>query len=76
MTPNQEAAVQALREHAGRTVQVLTSGYTANVSQQAVSNSVATVSSAALRGLEKKGFLKIECAYWKGATVTVLGVVV
>lgn len=61
-----------LGRYVGATVEVLTSEYHANVAPQAVRDSVGTVSSAALRGLEARGFIKIELAYWKGATVTVL----
>ncbi len=72
LTANQAEAVYVLSQHAGKTVQVLTSGYTANVSPKAIADSVGTFSSAALRGLQAKGFIRIENAYWKGATVTVL----
>jgi len=71
LTPNQVEAMLYLNQYVGRTVLVLTSGYTANVAPQAVRDSVATVSSAALRGLEAKGLLKVD-AFWKGANVTVL----
>lgn len=70
LTANQADAMQALRGHVGRTVQVATSRYDANVA--ATFQPVAYVNSAALRGLERKGFIRIERAYWKGADVTVL----
>jgi hypothetical protein len=72
LTPNQADAMLALNRYEGQTVEVLTSGYTANVAAKAVRDSVATVSSAALRGLEAKGFVKIVDSYWKGARVSVV----
>jgi hypothetical protein len=72
LTPNQTEAMNVLSQYVGKKVQVLTSGYTANVNPAAVAASVGTFSSAALRGLQAKGFIKIELAYWKGATITVL----
>jgi hypothetical protein len=72
LTQNQSEAMMTLNGYVGQKVQVLTSGYTANVNPQAVRDSVGIMSSAALRGLQAKGFIKIELAYWKGATLTVL----
>ena len=72
LTPNQAAAMAALHSYVGQTVQVLTSQNTANVARQAVANAVGIFSSAALRGLEAKGYIKINLAYWKGANITVL----
>ena len=72
LTENQAEAMLTLNRYVGQTVEVLTSEYTANVAPQAVIKSVGTLKSAALRGLEAKGFIKIELAYWKGATITVL----
>ena len=73
ITANQAAALAGLEAHAGQTVEVLTSGYTANVAPEAVRRAVGgTMSSAALRGLEAKGFIRIEAAYWKGARITVI----
>jgi len=72
LTPNQVDAMLSLNQYEGQTVEVLTSGYTANVAPEAVRSAVATVSSAALRGLEAKGLVKIVDAYWKGARVTVV----
>ena len=73
LTANQAEAMTSLNGYVGKTVEVLTSGYTANVSADFVARAVGgTMSRAALRGLEKKGFIRIEGAYWKGATVTVL----
>jgi hypothetical protein len=72
LTPNQTDAMLSLNQYEGQTVEVLTSGYVANVAPEAVRSAVATVSSAALRGLEAKGLVKIVDAYWKGARVAVL----
>jgi hypothetical protein len=72
LTANQADAMATLNGYVGQKVQVLTSGFTANVNPQAVRDSVGIMSSAALRGLQAKGFIKIELAYWKGATITVL----
>ena len=72
LTANQAEAMMALNGRVGQTVEVLTSGFTANIAPQAVANAVSIFSSAALRGLEAKGFIRIDNAYWKGATITVL----
>jgi hypothetical protein len=72
LTKNQEYALNVLAPHTGKTVEVLTSTYTANVDPKAVADSIGIVSSAALRGLEARGLIRIEVAYWKGARVTVL----
>ena len=72
LTNHQADAMRSLTNYVGRTVNVLTSQYDANVSPAFRDSSVGTMNSAALRGLEKKGFIKIENAFWKGATVTVL----
>lgn len=72
LTKLQLDAMRTLTNYVGETVSVLTSQYDANVSQRAKDESKGTMSSAALRGLESKGFIKIVAAYWKGATVTVL----
>lgn len=72
MTSNQTAAMNVLGKYVGQTVQVLTSQHDANVAAQARADSVGTFNSAALRGLEKRGLIKIDRAYWKGATITVL----
>lgn len=72
LTANQTDAMQKLNGYVGQTVEVLTSQNTANVAREAVQNAVGIFSSAALRGLESKGLIKIELAYWKGARVTVL----
>lgn len=72
LTDNQAEAMNVLGQYVGRTVEVLTSGYTANVAPAAIANAVGTFNSAALRGLEAKGFIRIELAYWKGARITVL----
>lgn len=70
LTDNQVDAMQTLTNYVGRTVQVATSGYLANVAK--TFSPVAITNSAALRGLERKGFIRIEQSYWKGADVTVL----
>jgi hypothetical protein len=72
LTDHQDSAMRSLSNHVGKTVEVLTSQYDANVSPAYRARSVGTFKSAALRGLEIKGFIKIVDAYWKGATVTVL----
>jgi hypothetical protein len=72
LTANQTEALYVLSQYAGQTVQVLTSQYDANVAAKAKADSVGTFSSAAIRGLASKGFIRIEGAYWKGATLTVL----
>lgn len=72
LTKNQRDALAVLARHVGETVEVLTSTMTANVAPAAIRDSVGTVSSAALRGLEARGLIRIDLAYWKGARVTVL----
>ena len=72
LTASQAEAMATLSRYVGQTVQVLTSEYDANIAQAARKASVGTFKSAALRGLETRGLIKIERAYWKGATVTVL----
>ncbi len=72
LTANQNESMITLNQYVGQTVQVLTSQYDANVAAKAKADSVGTFSSAALRGLAAKGFIRIEAAYWKGATLTVL----
>jgi hypothetical protein len=72
LTDNQADAMITLSQYVGQAVQVLTSEYTANVAQAAVAASVGIFKSTALRGLAAKGFIRIEGAYWKGATITVL----
>jgi hypothetical protein len=72
LTANQAEALAVLGQYVGQTVLVLTSGYTANVAPAAIAEAVATVSSAALRGLEARGFIRIETSMWKGARVSVL----
>jgi len=72
LTANQADAMLTLSRYVGQTVQVLTSQYDANIAPAARKASVGTFKSAALRGLESKGLIKIDNAYWKGATITVL----
>lgn len=72
-TQKQIEALDALEQFVGQEeVLILTSGYTANVSDQAVSKAVATINAATLRGLEARGFIRIETKMWKGATISVL----
>lgn len=72
LTNRQADAMMTLGNYVGRSVQVLTSEYTANVSQKAVEDSVGTFKSATLYGLQARGLIKINLAYWKGANITVL----
>lgn len=73
LTRNQMNSMDSLNGHVGETVDVLTSGYTANVAPEFVRRAVGGChSSAALRGLEAKGFIRINRAFWKGANITVL----
>ncbi len=71
LTASQQQAMMTLSNYVGQTVDVLTSQYSANVSRDFVARSVGIFNAAALRGLEKKGFISMK-AFWKGATVTVL----
>lgn len=72
LNERQSDAMRTLSNHVGQTVDVLTSQHTANVAPAAVANSVGTINSATLRGLQAKGMIRIEATYWKGATITVL----
>lgn len=72
LTARQSDAMARLGAYVGQTVQVLTSQYDANVAEAARRASVGTFNAAALRGLHAKGLIRIERAYWKGMTVTVL----
>lgn len=73
LSKSQRDSMIALNQYVGETVDVLTSGYTANVNPEFVARAVGgTHSSAGLRGLERRGFIRIEVAMWKGARVTVL----
>ena len=72
LTKNQAEAMITFSQYVGRTVEVLTSEYTANVNPSFVRTAVGVFNSAALRGLEAKGFIRIDLAFWKGARVTVL----
>lgn len=74
LTPNQAEVAAILNPHLGATVLILTSGYTANVAPAAIKEAVGTIKSATLRGLEARGFLKVE-GMWKGARVTVLKII-
>ncbi len=67
-----EEAMQVLGQYAGKTVEVLTSEYTSNVNPKAIHDAVGTFKSSTLRGLERRGIIRIELAYWKGARITVL----
>lgn len=72
LTPNQESAMRDLSNWKGETILVLTSQYTNNVNPDFVRDAKTTINSATLRGLEKRGLIRIDDAYWRGATVTVL----
>jgi hypothetical protein len=73
LTRHQEDSMASLRHYVGQTVEVMTSHYDRNVNPEFVKRAVGGVhNSAALRGLEAKGYIKIEDAFWKGARITVL----
>lgn len=73
LTANQIDSMHCFNHFVGETVDVLTSGYTANVNPEFVRSAKGGIhKSAALRGLEAKGFIRINRAFWKGANVTVL----
>ncbi len=70
LTANQVHCAPFLNGRVGETVLVLTSGY--DVAPQAQKAAVGYASSAALRGLEARGYIRIDAAFWRGATITVL----
>jgi hypothetical protein len=72
LTALQIDSMRTLSQHVGQTVGVLTSQNTANVNPSFVSSAKGIHSSASLRGLERKGYLRIDNAFWKGATITVI----
>jgi hypothetical protein len=72
LTANQADAMLSLGNYVGETIEVLTSEYDANVDRDFVRRSKGRFNSSTLRGLEAKGFIKIELAFWKGARLTVL----
>jgi hypothetical protein len=72
LTASQLDSMRTLGNYVGQTINVLTSQYTANVDREFVSSAKGIHQSSALRGLEKKGYIHIEQAMWKGASVTVL----
>lgn len=71
LTPSQREALTILAPYAGQTVEVLTSGYTANIAPDAVRSAVATIKSQTLRGLAAQGHIRIIDSYWKGARIHV-----
>lgn len=70
LTANQMDCAHFLNGRVGQTVLVLTSGY--RVAPEAEKTAVGYASSAALRGLEARGYIRIDHAFWRGARVTVL----
>jgi hypothetical protein len=72
LTRHQEDAMCLFRNYVGETIDVSTSYYESGVNPEFLKRRKGVVNSAALRGLEAKGYIKIEEAYWRGATVTVL----
>jgi hypothetical protein len=74
LTPAQQQVMYSLNSRVGQTVEVLTSEYTAAVNPDYVKRAIflGTVSSATLRGLETKGFIRIVETYWRGAMLEVL----
>ena len=74
LTTSQYDSMLRFSNYVGQTIDVLTSQYHANVNPEFVRNAKGIHNSASLRGLEKKGYIRIEQAMWKGATITVLKV--
>ena len=74
LTAKQRDVMMSLSGKAGQTVEVITSEYDANINPEYRARAIflGTVGSSTLAGLEKKGFIKIEETYWKGATLVVL----
>jgi hypothetical protein len=73
LTANQYDSMCSFNQHVGETVDVLTSEYTAHVNPAFVKRAVGGYHSAsALRGLERKGFIRINDSFWKGANITIL----
>jgi hypothetical protein len=72
LTANQIEAMQVLGQYEGQTVHVFTSQYIHNVAADFRAKALGYVKSSTLRGLAAKGLIRIDNAYWKGATITVL----
>ena len=72
LTTLQLDSMRTLSNYVGQTINVLTSMYDANVDRGFVSSAKGIHSSSSLRGLERKGYIRIEQTMWKGASITVL----
>lgn len=73
LSRNQADSMASLNGHVGKTVDVLTSEYTRGVNPAFVARAVGGFhNAAALRGLEARGFIRLEATFWRGASVTVL----
>jgi hypothetical protein len=72
LTANQAEAMQVLAQYEGQTISVFTSQYIHNVNPDFRAKACGYYKSPTLRGLAAKGLIRIEKAYWKGATITVL----
>ena len=72
LTPNQTEAMLYLSNYVGRDVDVFTSQYIHNVNPVFTRRAIGYFNSATLRGLEAKGLIRINAAFWKGANITVL----
>lgn len=74
LTRAQTDVMLTLSNCVGRTVDVLTSQYDANVDADFRKRAyhLGSTTASTLKGLEAKGFIKVERSFWKGAVVTVL----
>lgn len=72
LTEKQADSMLSLGNYVGRTVDVMTSEYARNVNPEFVRRSVGLFNASTLRGLERKGFIRINQAMWRGANITVL----
>ena len=72
MTILQLDSMRTFSNYVGQTINVLTSAYTANIDRGFVHSAKGIHSSSSLRGLESRGYIRIEQAMWKGASITVL----
>jgi len=72
LTENQIESMLTLSNYVGKTIDVLTSEYTANINPDFARRAKGLHKGSTLRGLQSKGFIKIEETFWKGATVTIL----
>ena len=73
LSATQQIAMQAYSLRTGETFDVLTGEPTKNVDREFVQRAYGPkISQAALRGLEARGLIKINQAFWKGATITVI----